>query len=79
MFNHHWGRSIKGIEHVEKENPEEPHRDQNVVDSESDVLMVLLDLRDDRHAVNDQDAHQRHPGQDGVVYAVIQEIDAQQG
>jgi len=70
--------SVQGVEHVEEKNPEEPHRDEDVVDSQCDVLVVFLDLCDDRHAVYYQHADKRHPCQNGMINAIVQEIHTQE-
>lgn len=40
--------------------------------------MVFLDLDDEGHGVDDEDADEGDPGEDGVVDAVVEEVDAQQ-
>jgi hypothetical protein len=72
------GWSVHGVEHVEEEDAEQPHCDQDVVYCQGDVLMILADLANDGHAVQDQHADQCHPSQNGMVYAVVQKIHTQQ-
>lgn len=72
------GRSVHGVEHVEEEDAEQPHCDENVVDGQCDVLMVLADLGDESHAVEDEDADECQPGHNGMVDAIVQKIGTQQ-
>lgn len=71
-------RSVEGVEHVEEDDAEEPDRDEEVVNGHCDVLMVLLDLHDEGHGVDDEHADEGHPGHDGVVDSVVEEVDAEQ-
>lgn len=71
--------SGEGVEDVEEEDAEEPDGDEDVVDGEGDVLVVLLDLDDQRHAVHDEDADEGEPRHDCMVDSVVEEADAEQG
>lgn len=71
--------SGQSVEHIEEKHSEEPHSDEDVVDSQGDVLLVLFNLDDQRHCVQDEYANEHQPGQDRVVDSIVKEVYAQQG